>query len=149
MYAEKRNLNSRDIIKGVLDPRIGNYYDNPSFGYGGYCLPKDTKQLKSNYNGIPEKLISATIESNKIRKKYIANNIIDKKPKVIGIYRLTMKSESDNFRSSAIHEIMGYIKNAKIKVVVYEPTLQIKKYEDYEIINDLKEFKKNVRYSFG
>ena len=140
-YAEENNLNTRDIIDGVcLDPRIGSHYNNPSFGYGGYCLPKDTKQLLANYKDIPEELIKAIVKSNETRKKYIADNILESNPKVVGIYRLTMKSSSDNFRASAIISIINLIKD-KTKVIIYEPTLNKDKYENIEVIKSLDEFK--------
>lgn len=140
-YAEENNLNTRDIIDGVcLDPRICSHYNNPSFGYGGYCLPKDTKQLLANYKDIPEELIKAIVKSNETRKKYIANKILESNPKVVGIYRLTMKSSSDNFRASAIISIINLIKD-KTKVIIYEPTLNKDKYENIEVIKSLDEFK--------
>ena len=140
-YAEENNLNTRDIIDGVcLDPRIGSHYNNPSFGYGGYCLPKDTKQLLANYKDIPEELIKAIVKSNETRKKYIADKILESNPKVVGIYRLTMKSSSDNFRASAIISIINLIKD-KTKVIIYEPTLNKDKYENIEVIRSLDEFK--------
>jgi nucleotide sugar dehydrogenase len=141
-YAELKNLNTRDIIEGVcLDPRIGNFYNNPSFGYGGYCLPKDTKQLKANYKNIPENLISAIVESNNTRKEHIAKEIINKSPKIIGIYKLAMKSGSDNFRTSAIQDVMEKIKSNGIEIVIYEPTLQEDNFKNNKVIKNIEEFK--------
>ncbi len=141
-FAEQRGLDSKQIIEGVsLDPRIGNYYNNPSFGYGGYCLPKDTKQLNANFAGIPSNLIGAIVDANVTRKKYIAERILEKKPKVVGIYRLTMKSGSDNFRKAAIQDVINHIKERGISVVIYEPSLSAAEVDGNKVISDLDNFK--------
>ena len=142
-YADVKGLKTKDIIDGVcLDPRIGSHYNNPSFGYGGYCLPKDTKQLLANYEDIPENLIGAIIKSNDTRKKYISDSIKKKKPLVVGAYRLAMKAGSDNFRTSAIKDIIESIKNDGINVVIYEPTIDDEMIMDCPVIKNLNDFKK-------
>lgn len=140
-YAEVRGLNTRQIIEGIsLDPRIGDFYNNPSFGYGGYCLPKDTKQLLANFNSVPQNLIQAIVDSNRTRKEFVAAQILSKRPNSVGIYRLTMKANSDNFRQSSIQDIMKILRGEGIRVVIYEPTLKSDDFEKYPVNNDIKSF---------
>ncbi|MFW5439988.1 MAG: nucleotide sugar dehydrogenase [Methylophilaceae bacterium] len=141
-YAQSLNLNSKDIIQGVCaDPRVGDFYNNPSFGYGGYCLPKDTKQLIANYNNVPNNIISAIVEANATRKDFIAQSVIDMQPEVVGIYRLTMKAGSDNYRASSIQGVMTRIKASGIRVIVYEPTYGEERFLNSRVVNNLIEFK--------
>lgn len=145
-YADSKGLNTKDIIEGVsLDPRIGDFYNNPSFGYGGYCLPKDTKELLANYKDVPQNLIKASVTSNETRKQYVASKILtlaNKKKPVIGVYRLTMKKNSDNFRESAIIGVANLLKKKGAKVIIYEPTLTSDSFNEYKVFNNLDEFKK-------
>ena len=141
-YALSNDLDSRQIIDGVgLDPRIGNHYCNPSFGYGGYCLPKDTKQLLANYEDVPQTLIRAIVESNRKRKDFITSEVLRKKPKTVGVYRLVMKKNSDNFRASAIQGIMKRLEKSGVNLVVFEPNLKEEAFYGHKLMNDLQEFK--------
>ena len=141
-YAELKGLNTKDIIDGVsLDPRIGNHYNNPSFGYGGYCLPKDTKQLLANYKDVPQNMIEAIVKSNDTRKHHIADMILTKNPNVVGVYRLTMKANSDNFRASAIQSIISILREKNVNVMIYEPTIKENTFNGIEVVHDLKLFK--------
>lgn len=140
-YAEIKGLNTKDIIEGVcLDPRIGTHYNNPSFGYGGYCLPKDTKQLLANFDDVPQNLIRAIVRSNETRKKHIADIVMEKSPKVVGIYRLTMKADSDNFRFSAIQGVISRLKEKNTKIIIYEPTLKDEEFNGCKVIKEFKKF---------
>ena len=140
-YAETKGLNTKDIIDGIcLDPRIGTHYNNPSFGYGGYCLPKDTKQLLANFDNVPHNLIRAIVSSNDTRKEHIAEMIMQRNPNVVGIYRLTMKADSDNFRFSAIQGVIQKLKEHNVQIIIYEPTLKDKEFKDCEVINDFRQF---------
>ena len=142
-YSELNGLNTGDIIEGVsLDPRIGDYYNNPSFGYGGYCLPKDTKQLLANYTNVPQNLVEAIVKSNDTRKEHISNMILKKNPKTVGIYRLTMKNNSDNFRFSAIQDVIKKLKLKGINIIIYEPILESEKFDECLVINNIDEFKR-------
>lgn len=144
-YAEIKGLNTKDIIDGIcLDPRIGTHYNNPSFGYGGYCLPKDTKQLLANFDNVPQNLIRAIVRSNRTRKRHIAEMVMKKEPNVIGIYRLTMKAESDNFRFSAIQGVIENLKEEDVKIIIYEPTFDEKEFNGCKVINDFENFSKEA-----
>lgn len=142
-YAQTMGLNTQQIIDGVcMDPRIGGHYNNPSFGYGGYCLPKDTKQLLANYKGVPQTMIEAVVKSNAVRKEFIAETILKRNPKTVGVYRLTMKSNSDNFRASAIQDVIKHLKSKGVKVIIYEPTLEDgSEFVGNKVVNDLAQFK--------
>lgn len=142
-YAEVNGLNSQQIIDGIgLDPRIGDHYNNPSFGYGGYCLPKDSKQLLANFAGIPNNIIQAIVDSNETRKAHVANMILKRNPSVVGVYRLTMKTNSDNFRQSAIQGVMQHIRDQGVDLIVYEPALDADEFEGLRVVNDFEEFKR-------
>lgn len=144
-YAEIKGLNTKDIIEGVcLDPRIGTHYNNPSFGYGGYCLPKDTKQLLANFDDVPQNLIRAIVRSNETRKKHIADMVMGKSPKVVGIYRLTMKVASDNFRFSAIQGVITRLKEKDVEIIIYEPTLKDREFNGCKVIKEFKKFAENA-----
>ena len=140
-YAEEKGLKTQEIIDGIsLDPRIGSHYNNPSFGYGGYCLPKDTKQMKANFKGIPQNMISAIVDSNETRKNHITKKILKKNPKCVGGFRLIMKSNSDNFRSSSIIDILNKLKEKGVEVIIYEPTVNENEIMSFKVVNDFNEF---------
>ena len=140
-FAEIQDLSSENIIKGVsADPRIGNYYNNPSFGYGGYCLPKDSKQLLDSFNNIPNNIIKAVVEANKTRKDFIVTSIVNRSPNTVGVYRLIMKEGSDNFRESAVLDILNELRNKKIKIILFEPMVDQSFLDDIEVVNDLSDF---------
>src|SRR5690606_9359888 len=144
-FAELRGLDTKQIIEGVgLDPRIGNHYNNPSFGYGGYCLPKDTKQLLANYKDVPNNLIQAVVDSNATRKEHVAQMILKRNPKVVGIYRLTMKTNSDNFRESAIQDVMKMLKGEGVEIIIFEPTLDEDTFYNNKVVNDFEAFVKQA-----
>ena len=145
-YAQAKGLNTQKIIDGVcMDPRIGSHYNNPSFGYGGYCLPKDTKQLLANYKDVPQTMIEAVVKSNAVRKEFIANTILKRKPKTVGVYRLTMKSNSDNFRASAIQDVIKHLKANGVNIIIYEPTLEDgSEFLANKVVNDMATFKQQA-----
>ena len=138
-------MDTRQIIEGVgLDPRIGTHYNNPSFGYGGYCLPKDTKQLLANYQDVPNEIMGAIVEANRTRKDFVASQILKKNPQVVGVYRLAMKFNSDNFRQSSIQGVMKRLRGEGVEIVIYEPTIREKEFQKYQVINDLADFKQKA-----
>jgi len=140
-YAQVKGLSAKAIIDGVcLDPRIGSHYNNPSFGYGGYCLPKDTKQLLANYHNVPQDLIRAIVSANRTRKEFIARDVLKSNPETVGVFRLTMKSGSDNFRSSAIQDVIKFLRGEGVEVIIYEPTLSVEKFGGFRIENDFDKF---------
>lgn len=142
-YAEMKGLDSKQIIEGIgLDPRIGTHYNNPSFGYGGYCLPKDTKQLLANYQDVPNEIMGAIVEANRTRKDFIASQVLKQNPKIVGVYRLAMKFNSDNFRQSSIQGVMKRLRGEGIDIIIYEPTIQEEKFQKYEVVNDIEHFKR-------
>lgn len=144
-YAEIKGLDTRQIIEGVgLDPRIGTHYNNPSFGYGGYCLPKDTKQLLANYQDVPNEIMGAIVEANRTRKDFVASQILKKNPQVVGVYRLAMKFNSDNFRQSSIQGVMKRLRGEGVEIVIYEPTIREKEFQKYQVVNDLADFKQKA-----